>query len=314
MLRRSAQTGIRGGDLLVEQRRHQRAALGHQEREALFRSACGGTVFEILRGRSDHHIAVDRRADQNTLAARRRHGQHDARHHRPCQLVEHQQFAAPRRHREAVMTELGVEVIRTEAGRIDDPPAADVATRGLQRGVLITDDGAGHSRATLQMRTARHGVGGQGKVRGPGADDRLAGHRQPGQHPGTEVGHSSIHLVGGDDLAAVVEVAFGLVLQARQGRRVPRRSTRPTARRCARPEYRPAPRSRRAPRSRAPPAATRAFPGSRRNPCAAGPCWPCSCRRRRRRALRAESPTGSCPPMRARSRNPRFRHRRRRRR
>ena len=111
------------------------------------------------------------------------------------------------------MAELGVQMVGPKTRRVDDPTPAHVAASGLQRGVPVIGHRPGYPRTTHQSRAARHGIGRQGEVRGPGTDDRLAGHRQPAQHTGTQIGDPPIHLVGTDDLAAVVEVSFGLVLQ-----------------------------------------------------------------------------------------------------
>ena len=116
------------------------------------------------------------------------------------------------------MAELGVEMIGSKTRRVDDPTPAHVTASGLQRGMAVPGHRPGHPCAAHQSRAARHGIGRKGEVRRPGADDGLAGHSQPAQHAWTQIGDPPIDLVGADDLAAVVEVSFGLVLQT--GKRV----------------------------------------------------------------------------------------------
>ena len=290
MVDRGAQPGVGGGDLLVEQRGISARPLDSRNSKPASEVPVAVRSSRFSAVGPDHHIAVDGRADQHPLAARRRHRQHDARHHRPGQLVEHQQLAAPRRDGEAVMAERGSRWSAPRPAALTTQRAVHVAAGGLQRrAVGLAGHRTGYPRAAHAARAARHGIGGQGEVGGPGADDRLAGHRQPAQYAGAEVagpadtprrhrrsrsgGRSFVRPCPSD----------------REARRALRRSTRPAVRRCARPGYPSVRRSRRATRSRAPPVATRAYRASRRIRCAAARCWPCWCRHRRRRVPRAGS-------------------------
>ena len=68
VLGRGAQPGVSGSDVLLEKRRHERAALAEKEGEALLGGRGIAAVGEVLRGRAEHDVSVDRRADEDPLA------------------------------------------------------------------------------------------------------------------------------------------------------------------------------------------------------------------------------------------------------
>ena len=116
---RRAQANVDGGHLVAAERGHDARRLGAQVGEAL---ACGGgvlPVLDVLRRRTDEHVAEHRRRDEHALRDRRGNRQHDVIDERPRQLVEHDQLPAARGDREAVMAQHAVKLIAAQAGGVD---------------------------------------------------------------------------------------------------------------------------------------------------------------------------------------------------
>ena len=144
-------------------------------------------------------------------------GEHDAVDQRPGELVEHEQLPAPRRDREPLVAELGVDGVGAQAGGVDhEPRAHGGAVSGVQRGVLLGDLDAVDGVVQQQVGAAPAGVGGQCEVRGPGADDRLVGDGERAERTRPEGGQLAVHLGGVDDQRVVIAVLAGLVLQGGQ--------------------------------------------------------------------------------------------------
>ena len=115
--------------LLVQQVGHDPAAGVEEGGEALGRGGGVVGIVDVLGRRAQQHVAVDRRRHQDALRPLRRHREHNRRHERPRQLVEDHELSAPWCDRELVVAEPTVEVVGTQAGRVDHPAGADRACR-----------------------------------------------------------------------------------------------------------------------------------------------------------------------------------------
>src|SRR5712691_1312073 len=115
MLSRGAQSCVDGSYLFIEEGGHDPSTLfpEHVEtRPGGFRAAL---VVDVFCGGSQQDVAKRGWSHEDTLAGTRRDRQQDPVKEPPGQLVEDDELASARRHRESVMIEVAVDQIGVQA-------------------------------------------------------------------------------------------------------------------------------------------------------------------------------------------------------
>lgn len=204
-----AQSGVDGGDLLVEQCGQDAAALLAQLGQALGGGLRGLSVVEVLGGGSEEDVAVHGGCHQDALAEGCRDGQEDVPDQAPGELVEDDELAATRGDGEVVVAEPPVEGVGVETGRVDHPTGVE----GTSRRAL---DALFHPAVEVQVHSVPDGLRGVGQRGGPGVDDALAGDLQRPQRAGAQVRLALVHLRRAEQPGLLVVVALGLLREAGQ--------------------------------------------------------------------------------------------------
>ncbi len=174
-------------------RRALRAQVGEARRRG------GGVVLslDVLGGGPEHHVAEHGRSDQHSLGDLRGHREDHVLDEPARELVEHDQLAAPRRDREAVVAEHAVELVRAQARGVDEKargPGSPARAGHAQASPVQPLDRV-HRRAAPQLAAGRDRLGGEGQRRGERADDPLVGDLQGASCAGAEVRLAPVELL-----------------------------------------------------------------------------------------------------------------------
>ena len=140
-------------------------------------------------------------------------------HQRSRQLVEHQQLAASRCHRESLVTELVVDHVAVETRCVDDPARGDLrAVVERHDARVITHLYAGDAMPQVERDTEAHGLDREGQRHRPRIDDALARHLDRTQCAGSKVRLARVEILDRDAPCLGIAVSSGLVLDGIKGR------------------------------------------------------------------------------------------------
>ncbi|CAM5568473.1 hypothetical protein SGLAM104S_09796 [Streptomyces glaucescens] len=212
-----AQPGVDGGDLLVEQGGQDPAALLAQVGETVGGGAGGPLVVQVLGGGAEQDVAVDGGGDQDALAEGGGDGQQDVPDQGAGELVVDEELAAARGDGEVVVTELPVEGVGVQSGRVDEPVGAQGAPGGGQLVDAVPPGGLLDAALEVQVDAVADGLGGVGEGGGPGADDGLAGDVQGAERARSEVRFARVQFGRAEQAGVVAVVAYGLPGEPGQG-------------------------------------------------------------------------------------------------
>ncbi|AOW90259.1 hypothetical protein BC342_31290 [Streptomyces olivaceus] len=127
-----AQSGVDGGDLLVQQCGEDAAALLAQGAQSLGGGLGGVLVVEVLGGGAQQDVAVDGRCDQDALAEGGGDRQQDVPDEGAGERVVDDELAPARGDGEVVEAETPVEGVGVQSGRVDEPAGVQ-GPRGVVR-------------------------------------------------------------------------------------------------------------------------------------------------------------------------------------
>ncbi len=213
-----AQARVDGGDLLLQQRGEDTAALCAQAAQSLGGGTGGALVVQVLCGGAQQDVAVDGGGDQDALAEGGGDGQQDVADEGAGEPVVDDELAPARGDGEVVVAEGPVEGVGVQPGGVDEATGVQRAARGVEPVDAVRVTGVRDGRVEVQVDSAADRLDGVGQGRRPRADDALAGDVQGAEGAGAEVGFAGVEVGGAEEAGVVALVARGLLGEAGQRR------------------------------------------------------------------------------------------------
>lgn len=213
---RGTESGVDGGDFLVEQSGQDAAAPLAEQGDRVGGRSGGGPVVEVLGGGAEQHITEDGRCDQYALPGGGGHRQQDVADEIAGELVEDDELAAARGDGEVVVAEFPVEFVGVESGGVDQVAGAQRSPGGGEGVDFVVAVDVPHPAVEVQMDSGAHGLGGVGERGGPGADDALVGDFERAEGTRSQMGLAGTQFLRVQEACRAVVVPLRLRQQGRQ--------------------------------------------------------------------------------------------------